>query len=103
MPVWGFVALAFPVPLAVAVVLGLRAGRAHLATPKAFGVAAAWAVAWAVAWVFLWHALWLTSVLPAPWSDTVQSAFSWTVGTGALWLPVLVITLVLRALKTRRE
>ncbi len=96
-------ALAFPLPLILAVILGIRAGRSDPQTPRAFWVAAGWAVAWQTAIVFLWHALWTTSLLPAGWADIFRSAVSWTAGTALLWLPVLMIALVLRAMKARRE
>jgi len=95
--------LAFPVPIVLAVLLGLWAGRSDPQTPRDFWIAAAWAVAWQVAAVFLWHALWVTSLLPASWLDTFISAGSWTLGTGLIWLPLLMITIVLRAMKARRE
>lgn len=95
--------LAFSVPLITALTLGLRAGKRDPQSIRDFWVLAAWAVAWAVGIIFLWHCLWITSALPAPWFDTVKSGFYWTLGTGAIWLPVLMITFVLRAMKARRS
>jgi len=52
--------------------------------------------------VFLWHCLWITSTIPAPWQDTALSGVIWTVGTGAVWVPALMICYVITALKIRR-
>ncbi|MBL6850129.1 MAG: hypothetical protein ISQ81_08115, partial [Planktomarina temperata] len=43
-----------------------------------------------------------TSTIPAPWQDTALSGVIWTVGTGAVWVPALMICYISTALKIRR-
>jgi len=95
--------LAFPLPLLIALILGRRAG---MRDPR--GVAEFWregavALAWASVTIFLWHCLWITSLLPAPWQDTLVSGAMWSLGTGAVWGPFLMTCYVICALKARRD
>lgn len=96
-------ALAFPVPLLIAVFHGYRGGRSDPQTIREFAIRAGFEVAWSTVLIFLYHALWIATIVPAHWHDTARSALSWTLGTGAIWLPLLMITFVLRAMKARRE
>ncbi|MEM6306501.1 MAG: hypothetical protein AAF701_00780 [Pseudomonadota bacterium] len=95
--------LAFPIPLILAILLGLRAGRTDPQTPRDFAITGGYYLLWAIALVFTWHALWITSLIPAPWTDTVRSAGQWVLGTATIWGPVYGITYVTRALKARRD
>lgn len=94
--VWGF-----SVPILAAILIGLWAGRTDPQTPSEFGVTAVWAIVWVAGITLLWQALWISALLPAPWYDTLTSAFYWTLGTGTIWLPVLMISFVARALARR--
>jgi hypothetical protein len=94
--------LSLSFPVLAALFLGRRAGRRDPQGIGEFWQEAAVALAWAVLVVFLWHCLWITSTIPAPWQDTALSGVIWTVGTGAVWVPALMICYVSTALKIRR-
>ncbi|MEO0358851.1 MAG: hypothetical protein AAF386_11275 [Pseudomonadota bacterium] len=96
-------ALSFPVPILVAILFGWRAGSTNPQSPEEFLRAGAFYLAWLLSLVFLWHALWLTSLVPAQWQDTLRAGTSWTLGTGAIWLPIFVIVYVMRAMRERRK
>lgn len=93
---------ALPFPVLVALYLGWRAGRRDPQGFREFWTHAAAALAWGFAVVFLWHCLWITSLIPAPWQETALSGAIWTVGTGAVWVPILMIFYVITALKIQR-
>ena len=94
--------LGFPVPFFVATFLGMRAGARNPQSVAEFCNETVIALAWAVASIFLWHCLWITSLMPGPWQSTITSGGLWTLGTGVIWLPTLMITNVVRALYARR-
>ena len=93
---------ALPFPVLVALYLGWRAGRRDPQGFREFWTHAAAALAWVFAVVFLWHCLWITSLIPAPWQETALSGAIWTLGTGAVWVPILMIFYVITALKIQR-
>ena len=95
--------LGFPVPFFVATFLGMRAGARDPQSGPEFCNETVIALAWAVALIFLWHCLWITSLMPGPWQSTITSGALWTLGTGVIWLPTLMITYVVRALYARRS
>jgi hypothetical protein len=94
--------LALPLPLLIAVISGCRAGLRDPQGAGEFWREGAVALAWASVSIFLWHCLWITSILPAPWQDTLVSGAIWTVKTSAVWAPLLVIFYVLYAIKAQR-
>lgn len=94
--------LAFPLPLLIALALGRRAGLRDPQGVKEFWREAFIFLTWASVLIFLWHCLWITSLLEAPWQGTIMSGAVWTLGTGAIWLPVLMISYVFYALQARR-
>ena len=93
---------ALPFPVLVALYLGWRAGRRDPQGFREFWTHAAAALAWGFAVVFLWHCLWITSLIPASWQETALSGAIWTLGTGAVWVPILMIFYVITALKIQR-
>lgn len=95
--------LTFVPSLIVALLLGWRGGKSDPQTPKDFLRSAAYYVAWCIMLVFVWHALWITSLVPSVWQDTVRSAFNATVFSAVIWVPALMITYVLSALRARRS
>ncbi|MGB1235978.1 MAG: hypothetical protein ACPG5U_09605 [Planktomarina sp.] len=95
--------LGFPIPILIAIFFGLRGGRSDPQTMMDFGKSLGFVFAWALTMIFLYHAFWIATVVPSGWVDNVRSATSWTLGTGAVWLPALVITYVLRAMKARTQ
>ncbi len=95
--------LSFGMPVLIAIFFGWRAGRDDPQTRREFVISAGWALAWCAAAVFLWHALWVSAMVPGPWTATVRSCFMLTGLTALLWLPLLMISYVARALKARRS
>ena len=94
--------LSLSFPVLAALFLGRRAGRRDPQGIGEFWQEAAVALAWAFVVVFLWHCLWITSLIPAPWQATTLAGVIWTVATGAVWLPALMICYVITALRIRR-
>ena len=88
-------------PLIIALIVGLWHGRKYPGDRREFAISLAWAVAWAFVITYIWQATWVSAALPAPWHDTVISAFNLTLWTAAFWLPVLVITFIIRAMIAR--
>lgn len=94
--------LSFPIPIFIAVLLGWRAGRTDPQSAGEFVRAGLFYCTWALMLIFMWHGLWIVTLVPAHWQDTARSATNWTIGTGAIWLPVYGITYVWKALRTRK-
>ncbi|MDC1521192.1 hypothetical protein N8446_02645 [Planktomarina temperata] len=94
--------LSLSFPVLAALFLGRRAGRRDPQGIGEFWQEAAVALAWAFVVVFLWHCLGITSLIPAPWQATTFAGVIWTVATGAVWLPALMICYVITALRIRR-
>lgn len=97
------VLFAFLAPLIFAVLIGWRGGRDGPTTSREFLISAGWALAWGAAVIFLWHAIWLFSLSGARWGRIAADAGYWTLLSGALWLPVLMIAYVIRAQKRLKE
>lgn len=95
--------LSFGVPVLTAIYLGLRGFRDAPHDLGSFAKGAGFALAWGVAAVFLWHAVWLGALMTAAGGNEglVRNAALWTVQTAPIWVPALVITYVLRAMKAR--
>jgi len=89
-------------PLACAIILGWRAGRVVPETRQAFAREVGFALLWSVAFTFLWQALWVSAAIPAPWFDTVRSAFNLTFASQLICAPILVISYIIRAIRERR-
>ncbi|WP_420861145.1 hypothetical protein [Algirhabdus cladophorae] len=96
------IAFTFLVPILIAVVIGWRGGARALDGVSELLIALAWAMAWCTAVVFLWQALWIASLSGAGMAILMQDAGFGTLVSAAFWLPALVITYILRAMRVRR-
>ena len=97
--------IAWLMPVFVAVWFGYRWARDPAETPGMFLRHIALAALTSAAVIFAGHLIWVSAMLTAIESDASLAywTFYWTGLTALLWLPILVITYVLLALKWRRE
>lgn len=94
---------AFPLPLLIAGYFGFREGSRDPQSVREFWLGAAWAFGWALLWIFLWQALWLFAFFGSDFWDGIIAAAFWTALSGCFWLPVLMISYVMRASAMRRR
>lgn len=90
-------------PLAIGGLCGWRGGYDGPRTPGAFLKSCGFAIAWSAALVFVWHVLWLASASDAGMAGVAVEGGFWTLVSGLLWLPVLVVLYILRAQKRLKE
>ena len=93
----------FLVPLVASIAIGWRGGNdAPISAPE-FAKSAGFAIVWGAAVVFLRHAIWVFSMFGQRLATLALDAGYWTLLSGTIWLPALMIAYVIRAQRKLRE
>lgn len=90
-------------PVGLALWIGWSRGHDGPTTPGEFARSLGFAFAWAIAVIFLWQALWMFSVGTAGLAIVAQDAGFWTLVSGVIWAPLMVIAYIIRARRRLRE
>lgn len=92
-------------PVAIALWLGLWQARRPAMTPAEFCKDVGTALAFAAALIFMLHMVWLGAAMLAAEGvrELGRQALGWTALTATLWVPALVISYIIRAMRERRQ
>jgi len=96
------IGLTICIPMVIGLFFGWRGARDLPETIPEFGISIAWALAWTAAAVFLWIALVVFSFGPIGMAMLASEAWFGTIVSGLFWLPVVVITYIVRVQSLRR-
>ena len=95
--------ISWTVPMVVAITVGLRRGRRPAHSPSEFSMDVAYMLMSAGPIVFIFHMLWLGSLMMQDGGVAELGRWSWywTWLTGLAWVPLMIISYIVKAMRSR--
>ena len=96
--------LSWIIPALIGIASGYLQARAPATTPADFGKDFVYMLMMAAPVIFIFHMLWLASVMMADGGVTSLGrwAWYWSWLTALIWVPCMVISYIIRAMRARR-